>query len=254
MEHNISYLFLRGLSRNQYHWNQRDTYEKILNNQVHFLDLPGFGTNAKFHSPKTIDLITDNVKYQLDNLSGFNPKTKKVIVGLSLGGLVTLNWVSRHIQDWDGLVIINSSLANLSWPWQRLKPKNYLNLIGYFLSPDPKHVESIIYNVTCNTDHNKKELIERWTQVRLEYPFRRRDVLNQVKAASYFRSPPKFSLTIPGLVLAGPKDRMVDYKCSKAIADKYGFQLKLSQISGHDMAVDDLPWMLQQIKDFSAQL
>ena len=254
MKHNISYLFLRGLSRNQFHWSQRETYEDILGGEVHYLDLPGFGTNAKFKSPRTIDRITDNMKSQLDKLSGFNPNTKKVIVGLSLGGLVTLNWVSRHIQDWNGLVIINSSLSNLSWPWQRLMPQNYFKLAGYLLLSDPKQVERIIYEVTCNTDLDKDKLVDQWTALRKKYPFRRRDVFNQIKAASYFRSPPRFSITVPGLVLSGPKDRLVSYECSKAIAEKYGFEMKLSKISGHDMAVDDRIWMLEQIKEFAAKL
>lgn len=254
MKHNISYLFLRGLSRNQFHWHERDSYEKILDNEVHYLDLPGFGTNAKFHSPRTIDQITDNLKGQLDKLSGFDPNTKKVIVGLSLGGLVTLNWVSRHIHDWDGLVIINSSLSNLSYPWERLSPKNYLKLAGYFMLSDHRHIEEIIYDVTCNTNTHREKLVNDWAAIRAQYPYRRRDVLHQVKAASYFRSPPRFSITSPGLVLTGPKDRLVSHECSKAIAEKYGFELKLSEVSGHDMSVDDKDWMLAQIKNFAENL
>lgn len=250
MKHNISYLFLRGLSRNQFHWKNRDVYEKNLENECHFLDLPGFGTNAKFSSPKDIELITDNLKSQWDKLKNLDTQSKKVIVGLSLGGVVSLDWVSRF-EDWDGLVMINSSVSDLSTPFQRLQPKNYFKILSYLMTSNPNKIEQIIFDMTCASTEVKNQMVQDWVEIRKKYPSRNRDVLNQLKAVAAYKSPEKSKIKIPGMVLSSAKDQLVNPKCSLAIAEKFKFDLRISEKAGHDMCVDDHLWMLDQIKNFS---
>ncbi len=254
MKHNISFLFLRGLGRNQYHWNNRELYEEILSNKVFFLDLPGFGLSPNSRSPRQVRNITGILRHQRDILDNFNSSSKKIIVGLSLGGIVSLDWAARYPKDWDGLVVINSSLSNLSKPWERLKPKNYKSLLKYLRLKKAKDIENLIYEMTCNTDDHKDELVNYWAKLRNNYPVRQSNVVNQLIAAMTFNSPSKNKFRMPGLVLASPKDKFVSYKCSEKIAKKYNFEIKYSDKSGHDMSVDDGDWMLQQIKCFSDKI
>jgi predicted alpha/beta hydrolase family esterase len=56
------------------------------------------------------------------------------------------------------------------------------------------------------------------------------------------------------MVLLSENDQLVDPMCSKSIAQKFNFDLRISQKAGHDMCVDDCLWMLDQIKSFSASI
>lgn len=254
MKHNISYLFLRGLTRNHMHWRRRESYEDILGQKVYFLDPPGFGRNHKLTSPNSIQKITDYIKSVWDGIAVTDPDSKKVIVGLSLGGMIALDWMARHPQDWTGAVMINSSVSNLSWPWERIRPRNILIAPKYFLSVSAKAIEEVIFEATCNTTDKKEAIIKNWTEIRKNYPYSKLSAFNQLFAASRFVAPEIEKIKAPALILTGKKDRLVSYKCSVAIAQKYNFEIKYSEKSGHDMAVDDDLWMLQQIKEFTSKL
>ena len=39
-----------------------------------------------------------------------------------MGGMVALDWAARHPADFDRVVVLNSSTANLAWPWERMRP------------------------------------------------------------------------------------------------------------------------------------
>ncbi len=249
LKHNISYLFLRGLSRNQFHWYEKDSYEKILQNEVHFLDLPGFGLNQKKYSPTTIRGIRRKLQDDWRHYSmKLDPNSKKVIVGMSLGGLVAMNWASVS-KEWDALVMINSSTSDLSWPWERLNPKAYLPFVKGFVLKDSKKWEESIFDVTCNYDLNKKKIVEDWTEIRKTYPIKNLNLFNQLNAASAYKSPK--TMDTPGLVLTSTRDRLVSFRCSKKIAKKFDFEIKISRASGHDLSVDAKDWMLNHIKSFS---
>lgn len=248
-KHNISYLFLRGLSRNQFHWYERESYEKILQNEVHFLDLAGFGLSQKKLSPTTIRGIRRKLQDDWRHYSmKFDPNSKKVVVGMSLGGLVAMNWACVS-KEWDALVMINSSVADLSWPWQRLNPKAYLPFLKGMILDDNRRWEETIFDITCNYKKFKEKIVSDWVKNRETYPPKKLNIFNQLNAASGFKSPK--TMDTPGLILTSTRDRLVSFRCSKSIAKKFNFQLEISRSAGHDLSVDAKDWMLNHIKDFS---
>lgn len=249
MKHNISYLFLRGLSRNQFHWYEKETYQDILQNEVHFLDLPGFGLSQKKLSPTNIRGIRRKLQDDWRHYSmKLDPNSKKVIVGMSLGGLVAMNWAWVS-PEWDALVMMNSSVSDLSWPWQRLNPKAYLPFIKSVIRDNNQGWEETIFNITCNDVKNKESIIKDWVQNRETYPPKKFNIFNQLNAASGFKSPK--NMETPGLILTSTRDRLVSFRCSKAIAKKFNYQIEISRTAGHDLSVDAKDWMLNHIKNFS---
>lgn len=259
MKHNISYLFLRGLTRNQFHWFQKEDYEEMLDGKVYFIDLPGFGEENKLQSPRTIYEIADQVQARWEEIkkrSHISDTEIKVLVGLSLGGLVALELVSRT-SEWDKVVTINSSCSDLSKFWNRLKPINYPKLVKAIFLNSFLVVERLIFEMTCNSSDEQlaeygvqsADLIRAWADLRKKYDFNFSSFLNQLLAASKYKSPKEVFAT--GLVLTAAKDRLVDFECSKAIASKYNWDIKISKDSGHDISVDAKDWMLREIKEFS---
>ena len=43
---------------------------------------------------------------------------------------------------------------------------------------------------------------------------------------------------------------MVDFNCSKKLADKYNASLEIHLSAGHDIPLDDGPWLVSKIKNF----
>lgn len=251
MKHNICYLFLRGLARNQFHWGDPTLYKSFLGPHVYFIDLPGFGINNHLKPPHSIHKTTDFVKkewtsyVQNQNIGSY----KKVLVSLSLGGMVGMDWCSRYPQDWDQLILINSSAGDLNKFWHRLKPQNYLKLFYSIVTPCLKARESCIFDMTCNDQGQKGQRVKEWVQVAKQRPIKYSNLFLQLWAALRFRSPDQIQTS--GVVLSSLKDKLVSYKCSENISKKYNFKLIHNKTAGHDLSVDHLEWMFEKIREHS---
>ena len=251
MKHNICYLFLRGLARSQFHWGDQSLYKNYLGAHVYFIDLPGFGVNNHLKSPNSIHEITDFVKKEWATcIQNHNVDfDKKVLVTISLGGMVGMDWCSRYPQDWSQLILINSSTKDLSRFWQRLKPKNYLKIICSVVTGSLRRRESYIFDMTCNDRGQKNQKVEEWVQIAKQRSIKRSCLFTQMYAAIGFRSPDQ--IQTPGVVLSSIKDDFVSYKCSESIAKKYNFKLVQNDTAGHDVSVDYLEWMFEKIRENS---
>lgn len=251
MKHNTSFLFLRGLGRNQFHWGDQKAFKMAFGNQTYFLDQPGFGENKNLRSPSSVPEITDMMHSQWEEL-GIDPKSKKVLVGMSLGGMIALDWVNRYRGEWDYLILINSSVKDLSPFWQRLKMHNYISLIKVSMMNDPLQREETIYDLTSNMA-DKESTLNWWLEIHEKYPSEIIDITNQLYAASRFKSPKRLPSHVNTLVLTSEADHLVSHKCSRAIAKHYGADLRIHTKAGHDLALDDLFWCVEQIKTWLAQ-
>ncbi|MCO5114479.1 MAG: alpha/beta hydrolase [Bdellovibrionaceae bacterium] len=248
MKHNTSFLFLRGLGRNQYHWGDQSAFRMAFGNQVYFLDQPGFGENINVRSPASVPAITDRLNEQWESLN-VDKDSKKVLVGLSLGGMVSMDWVSRYPETWDYLILINSSVKDLSPFWQRLKMQNYISLIKISMMSDPLEREEAVFDLTCNMS-DKESTLNWWDEIYQKYPPDIVDITNQLYAASKFKSPKSLPERLKTLVLTSKADRLVSYKCSVAISKKYNTDIRFHNQAGHDLVLDDLFWCVAQIKEW----
>ena len=53
--------------------------------------------------------------------------------------------------------------------------------------------------------------------------------------------------SVPVLVLNGGGDRMVDPRCSQALAEGWSVPLRVNPDAGHDLTLDQGEWVLEQI-------
>ena len=111
------WLLLRGLAREQRHWGAFRAALASQGAEVQCLDLPGAGTENDRKSPASIRGITEDLRERWRR----TPREGAWgLCAVSLGGMVAMDWCGRHPDDFDALVLVNTSAANLSVPWRRM--------------------------------------------------------------------------------------------------------------------------------------
>ena len=117
----MNWLFLKGLARSQAHWDrQPDVFmDHVPGARVHFLDLPGIGQAANRRAPWKMAEIADDLRERFLELregDDVDASAPWAILGISLGGMIAMEWISRHPTDFERAVIITSSAGNLTPP------------------------------------------------------------------------------------------------------------------------------------------
>lgn len=237
----MDWILLRGLAREAAHWGS--FVERLQHSRpadvFHCLDLPGTGIHHQLLAPRSIPAT----QRFLEQRYGSRPRPFGLI-GLSLGGMAALNWAQQRPQDCAALVLINTS-SSLSLPWQRLRPANWPAIARLLLSRDLNQREQGILALTSNRPITPQTLTH-WHRIQRERPVSRANVMRQLTAASTFKptSPPPAMST---LILTSLADRLVDWRCSQALAQHWQCPLVCHENAGHDLPLDDPDWVIQQI-------
>ncbi|RMJ03863.1 Pimeloyl-[acyl-carrier protein] methyl ester esterase [Marinobacter litoralis] len=240
----MDWLLIRGLARESAHWG--DWPEQLRRarpvDKFHTVDLPGTGLARDFRSPTSIvearqfaDRVTRNLPRPLG------------LIGLSLGGMVALDWALNRPEDCASLVLISSS-SRLSSPWRRMRPVQWTPVMRMLTQADSDKRERAILALTSNRPISD-EVARQWQTIQRERPVRRGDVIRQLYAASCYK-PPRKVPKMPTLVLASYRDRITDWRCSRDLAKSLECPLELHPDAGHDLPLDDSPWLIEQLKAY----
>lgn len=243
----MTWVLLRGLAREARHWGdfpQRLRARLPSGDEVIALDLPGNGSRWRERSPATVAGMVAAARAQVGD------RGPCVLVALSLGGMVALEWAASAPAEVAGCVLINSSLGAFSPFWQRLRPGCYGPLLRALLPGPPDERERTIYRVTSNLPV-RGDVLAQWVAYAQSHPVAARNVLRQLVAAARFRAPPQPS--VPVLVLASRGDRLVDADCSRALARTWGLPLREHLAAGHDLPLDDPGWIAEQVRTWWSQ-
>ncbi|MEQ1878797.1 MAG: alpha/beta hydrolase [Bdellovibrionia bacterium] len=247
------YLLLRGWAREQRHWGgfpKRLQEEIGGSGRVICLDHPGFGTEFSRLSPFSLEEIVEDLRYRWRQLK---PSENSYVIGISLGGMIALQWAKQFPKDWRGTVVINSSIAGYSKPWERLFMKNLKKLRQALFEKDAVKRERLVLEMTTRLSPDKiAELSETWAAYSGEFPALKRNILAQLWAASRFRlgAPPP----VDTLVLASRQDGLVNPKCSETLSVKTGFPIQWHPEAGHDLTLEDPAWASRSIVSWSNSL
>jgi pimeloyl-ACP methyl ester carboxylesterase len=230
-----TWVLLRGLAREARHWG---AFPGLLRQAlppgdvVLAPDLPGNGSRWSERTPAGVDALAEAVRGEVRQGGVREPV---VLVALSLGGMVALQWAWRHPREISGCVLVNSSLRGLALPWERLRPRAVVELARAGLCADPEARERRV--------------------LRLAYarsaPVTRANVLRQLLAAARFRAPAS-APPVPLLLLASTRDRLVSVRCSRAMAGAWQVPLVEHPAAGHDLALDAPHWLARQVAQWHA--
>jgi pimeloyl-ACP methyl ester carboxylesterase len=239
-----TWVFLRGLVREQRHWGRFvDQFQGAMpGHRVVTLDLPGNGALHNQLSPSTVHGMVQSCRQQLQAMDIGGPFH---LLAMSMGAMVAAQWTTDHPSEVSSQVLINTSMRPLSPVHHRLRVRNYAPILGLMLGRTSNEKwEQAILRMTSNAPH--KDVLAQWVQWRAQYPVSRHNALRQLWAAARFRVGLERP-TVPTLILASRRDRLVSVRCSERLAAQWQVPLRLHPSAGHDLPLDDGLWVIQQI-------
>lgn len=239
-----TWVLLRGLSRESRHWGAfaEQLRQAAGAAPLVALDLPGNGRRNAERSPASVGAMVADLRRQLRQ-RGLAPPYR--LLALSLGAMVAVDWAHCQPQELDGAVLINTSLRPFSPCWQRLRSAAWPALAGLLRQTDAGRRERIILGLTSNRPTTPQTLAE-WTAWAGQNPVAPGNALRQLLAAARYVAPAA-PPAVPLLVLASAGDRLVDVRCSRALAWAWQTAYAEHPAAGHDLPLDDGPWVARQV-------
>jgi pimeloyl-ACP methyl ester carboxylesterase len=241
-----AWILLRGLTREARHWGEfpAQLAERLPGVALHCVDLPGNGRHADAASPCAVGGLLSAVRAELVRRRVTPPYH---LLALSLGAMVTVEWCVRHPDEVAAAVLVNTSLRPFSPLHRRLQWRRWPALLRLLLDVegDAAH-EALVLRLTSRA-RSDAALLAAWVGWRRERRVARLNALRQLVAAARYAAP-QTPPAMPLLVLAGAGDRLVDPRCSAALARAWGTAFALHPHAGHDLPLDDGPWLAEQVR------
>lgn len=242
-----SLILLRGLGREARHWGPFLEMLKPHYNVV-TVDLPGVGSAASQMPPLSVFGICESVRNQVLKLNAPQPYG---LLGVSLGGMVALEWIQNYSQEVAGCVAINTS-CRLSPALQRLRWQVWTQFAPLPFLSDIKRREEQVTRLVINDPEKQKEAYELWSLIARDFKTHPLVLANQMLAASKYIPNDSLKGNSNILLLVGEGDRLVDPSCSQTLSERYQWPLKPHPWGGHDLAWDDPEWIRDQLQSFFA--
>ena len=246
-----TWVLLRGLMRESRHWGEftRQFGNAMDGQQVVALDFPGNGSLHAQASPASVAEMVQSCRAQLEQM-GYRPPYR--VLALSLGAMVAVTWSAMHPEEIERMVLINTSLAPFNPFYQRMRPRNYAALSFFLIDGSVARRERTILRITSarqRTPLQRAALLEQWVIYARECPVSRANILRQLRAAITCRAAPT-APAVPVLLLAAQQDRLVNVKCSLALAQRWNCDIRLHPTAGHDIPLDDGEWVTHQVEQW----
>lgn len=243
------WILLRGLTREAAHWGGFPAvFQRAMPTaRIVTPDLPGNGQRHREASPATVAGMVAACRAELAR-QGIAPPVH--LLAMSLGAMVALDWAHAQPAEVTAQVLINTSMRPIHAFYQRLQPANYVTLLKLMLpGTSAESWEQAILRMTSH--HAPAGTLAHWLALRHAHPVSRSNALRQLMAAARFCAPPA-PPPCPTLLLASQADRLVSVACSSTLAHAWQCPLRLHPSAGHDLPLDDAPWVIEQIRHWLA--
>ncbi|MNZ38116.1 2-succinyl-6-hydroxy-2,4-cyclohexadiene-1-carboxylate synthase [compost metagenome] len=243
-----TWILLRGLTRESGHWGEfpAQLARHLPDARILTLDLPGNGALHREASPLRVASMVVACRTQLAALGIDGPVH---LLAMSLGAMVALAWAAAHPAQVAGCVLINTSFAGISPFYRRLRPTSYPTLLGVLARADAHAREAAILRLTSR--RADPAVLDAWVALRQRHPVTPRNALRQLAAAARFRLPQQRP-AVPLLLLSGAGDALVDPRCSADLAAHWQLPHVQHPGAGHDLPLDDGPWLAERIATWLA--
>ena len=242
------WLWLKGMKQDARHWRALPAqFAERTGARVVALDPPGVGSQADRPAPPSVRAMTDDLRARWLAVRGEDGPWG--MVGLSLGGMVTMDWAARYPDDFAVVVLGNTSAGGVSPPWHRMRPRALAHLVRASRGSDGVQRERAFLQVVSSRDdvaHAHHASVEHaaW---QAEIPATPRTMVSQLLAGARFRAPS--AVGPPVHVIVGDADRLVDPRCGRALAARLGAELHTLPGAGHDLSLDVPDLLLDVLAD-----
>ncbi len=242
-----TWILLRELLREQRHWgNFPHQLQNQLNVNILCPEIAGNGKRYQQTSAARIATMLEDVRSEVQIAQIQQPVA---VLGLSMGGMIASEWLSRYPQELSAAVLVNSSLGRFSRSYQRLRPNILLPLLRCYFSRNLSisQKEQTVIDITRNLCPDLQAVLQEWIGYAQQYPVSGRSAFNQLFAAATYRGPASSGIT-PVLLLTSKQDHMVNPVCTYAIAKAWKCPLEEHSQAGHDLPLDDGQWVIDTIQ------
>lgn len=233
------WLLLRGLTRGNGHWGEFPELLQKAGCEVELLELPGNGTQNSVISPmdpmQVLQILRSRCKW-VESKDKFN------LCGISLGGMIGLKWAEMFPDELESVVVINTSLGQLSPFYKRLMPINYWKIAVSLVSTDFLKLETLILQMTSN----RVDKIAKYT-----LPFASFSSANKVSFSNFIRQiilanrvKIKTPLKVLTKVVYSAHDRLVSPACGRSVASFLNVRTFENPQAGHDLPLDEPEWLV----------
>lgn len=237
------FVLLRGLWREARHWGEFPGHvqQRFPGALISTPDIPGNGLRNHETSPDTIAGMTGALRQQVDLSQPIR------LIALSMGGMIAIDWMTHYPAEVEAAILINTSARPLSPFYHRLRWRSYPYVLPMILHSAAQR-EADILRLTSNRHSHDGKLLQNWQQWQRQNPVSPVSARNQLLAAM------QFSITAkpqqPLLVITSRADRLVDYRCSRKLAQTWNADYVEHESAGHDLPLDEPEWLAQRIKQW----
>lgn len=238
---NRQWLLLRGLTRGQFHWCDfpEKLKQKFPDDEVMMIDLPGNGFRVNEKSPLKISEYTQDIRQKFRN------KGQLQVIAVSMGAMITLDWLSHFPEDIQNAYLVNTSVKSLAPFYQRLKPANYPEIVKALLQSKLEQ-EKTVLKITSNNLEVQKKVLYSFEKNARQYPVTPANLFRQLVASGSFRLPEKLPSEKIHLFYS-EYDRLVSCENTKALANHLKIQAEKHPWAGHDLVLDDPDFLLSKL-------
>ena len=239
----LTFVLIRGLARGNAHWLDFPEHLRTAfpSSNIMCLEIPGNGERNSEQTPfDPMVIVNDFRRAVFEKYS-----SPLCVIGISLGGMLALKWAEAFPNEIQKAFVLNSSLAQLSNPFLRLRPSAYAAVFSSIVIQDKtsreKSILKLISNLKMNDDFVSKKFVEiaYKSSTTISNFFRQLYLANRVRILGKPQS--------EVFVLTAKNDKMVSYQCSVAIAKYLSAQYFVNLKAGHDLTLDDPDWVIDKI-------
>lgn len=239
------WVLLRGMMSESFHWWDflPQLQARFPDDQFHTPDILGNGRNYQHSTPLNLRKNVHALREQVP-LEG-----KKILLGFSLGGMLSLEWAHYHPDEIEAVILINCSLSNSPF-YKRMTPYSLIQILKSGLQKDTAKREEMIIRMTTSAVPQDvvAKIASQWGPRGKEYPVKPMNFLWQLFVAARIQQRPQ--PPAPVLVLSSGKDKVVNPDCSRKIAHVWNLPLIRHPDAGHDLTLEDPQWVIDQVERF----
>jgi len=241
------WIFLRGLTRESRHWGDLPAMWAARGlGQPILIDLPGNGSARGAAVPADVRGMMEAVRASARHADAALPCR---ILAMSLGAMVATDWAQTYPAEVAGLVLVNTSMRPFSTMAQRLRPQNWVALLGMASHwHDRPRCERTVHRLTCERMDTREADLAAWVAIGQSAPVTRAAALRQLLAAARYRARGS-APACATLIVSSDADRLVNPVCSARIAAAWRTQNVQHPWAGHDLPHDDGAWLCGKVAE-----
>jgi len=245
----LNIYLIRGLTRESGHWGDFvNLFESQLPEaKIHLLDLPGAGIYHKTKAPNSFKRMVDFMRKEA--IDSINPEEHNIIFATSLAGMLATEWTINYKNDFDGLIMVNSSFKGICSINERANKSVRSDMLKILLTNNIKRRERLIININSNKPGMVDKLLNSWVLIQKKRKMSRMNIFRQTLAGMRYNLNGK-KPEIPILIVGSKGDRMVSPSCTEKIHDHFGGDLIWHPTSGHGLPLDEPEWLSKIVSNW----